>query len=89
MYKDEIISEVWRIRDAYAAENHHNLKEMLADLQKRELHPHSILVDRRPGHSPEGAAEADNLTHQAKGKAETNETRARRHRKTKAKAARR
>jgi len=89
MYKDEIITEVWRIRDEYAAENHHDLKEMVADLEKRQLHPHSILVDRRPGHSPEGAAEANNLKHQAKGKAEASETRTRRHRKTKAKAARR
>jgi hypothetical protein len=48
MYPDEIISEVWRIRDDYAAENHHDLREIVADLQRRQLHPHSILVDRRP-----------------------------------------
>jgi hypothetical protein len=58
MYQDEIISEVWRIRDAYAAENDHDLKEIVADLQRRQLHPHSTLVDRRPDLRPEDKTEA-------------------------------
>ena len=47
MYKDEIISEVWRLRDAYAEKHHHDLSEIVADLERRQKHPHSKLVDRR------------------------------------------
>ncbi len=47
MYKDEIIAEVWRNRDAYAKKHHHNLAEMVADLQARQKSPHCELVDRR------------------------------------------
>jgi len=47
MYEDEIIAEVWRIRDEYAAEHHHNLREMLADLKLRQRRSHRRLVDRR------------------------------------------
>jgi hypothetical protein len=47
MYADEIIAEVWRIRDEYAAKHHHNLKEILADLQRRQRRSHRRLVDRR------------------------------------------
>jgi hypothetical protein len=43
---DEIIAEVWRIRDEYAAEHHHNLREMLADLKRRQRRSRR-LVDRR------------------------------------------
>jgi hypothetical protein len=47
MYKDEIIAEVWRNRDAYTQAHHNNLNEIVADLRKREqMHPHR-LVDRR------------------------------------------
>ena len=58
MYQDEVISELWRIRDAYAAENHHDLKEMLADLQKRQLQSHATLVDRRSVRRPEATTDA-------------------------------
>ena len=58
MYQDEIISEVWRIRDAYVAENHHDLREIVADLQRRQLQPHGTLVDRRPKHRLEASADA-------------------------------
>ena len=47
MYKDEIIAEVWRNRDSYAEEHHHNLAEMVADLQARQKRPDCKLVDRR------------------------------------------
>ena len=47
MYKDEIIAEVWRNRDSYAAKHHHNLAEMVADLQARQRRPECRLVDRR------------------------------------------
>jgi len=46
-YQDEIIREVWQNRDAYAARHHHDLREILADLQKRQQQPFSRLVDRR------------------------------------------
>jgi len=46
-YQDEIIMEVWKNRDAYAARHHHDLREILADLQKRQQQPFSRLVDRR------------------------------------------
>ena len=58
MSQDEVISELWRIRDAYAAENHHDLKEMLADLQKRQLQSCTNLVDRRPVRRPEAKTDA-------------------------------
>lgn len=48
MYRDEIIAEVWRVREAYAAEHHHDLREIVADLQKRQQHPHSPLATRQP-----------------------------------------
>jgi hypothetical protein len=47
MYKDEIISEVWRNRDTYAEKHHHSLAEMVADLQARQQRPKCKLVDRR------------------------------------------
>jgi hypothetical protein len=46
-YEDEIIAEVWKNRDAYAARHHNNLGEIVADLQKRQQKPFSKLVDRR------------------------------------------
>ena len=47
MYKDEIIAEVWRNRDAYAEKRHHSLSDMVADLQARQKRPECKLVDRR------------------------------------------
>lgn len=47
MYKDEIIEEVWRNRDSYAEEHHHNLAEIIADLQMRQKRREFKLVDRR------------------------------------------
>jgi len=47
MHRDEIISEVWRNRDAYAEEHHHSLAEIVADLQARQKRPGCKLVDRR------------------------------------------
>jgi hypothetical protein len=46
-YKDEIIAEVWRNREAYATRCHHNLSEIVADLKKRQQSPLTSLVDRR------------------------------------------
>ena len=50
MYRDEIIVEVWRNRDAYAARHHYSLDEMVADLQERQKQPDCKLVDRRKQH---------------------------------------
>ena len=47
MYRDEILTELREIRDAYAARHHHSLREIVADLQKRQEKPLSRLVDRR------------------------------------------
>ena len=47
MCKDEIIAEVWRNRDAYAEKHHHNLDEILKDLQKRQKKSRLKFVDRR------------------------------------------
>jgi len=47
MYKDEIISEVWRNRDAYAKKHNHNLDRIVADLQKREQAHPERMVDLR------------------------------------------
>ncbi|MBI5723988.1 MAG: hypothetical protein HZA50_08530 [Planctomycetes bacterium] len=47
MYKDEIITEVWRNRDEYAQAHHYNLNEIVDDLRKRQqAHPQRV-VDRR------------------------------------------
>jgi hypothetical protein len=47
MYSDEIISEVWRNRDAYVERHNHNLKQMIADLETRSQKPHCKIIDRR------------------------------------------
>jgi len=47
MVEDEILREVWRNRDAYAEKHHHNLDEIVRDLQKREKKSPLKLVDRR------------------------------------------
>lgn len=44
MYKDNIIAEVWRNRDAYARKHNYNLDEIVADLRKREqAHPDRVV----------------------------------------------
>ena len=47
IYHDEIIEEVWNNREAYAMQHHHNLHEIVADVQKRQKTPFSKLTDRR------------------------------------------
>lgn len=49
MCKDEILAEVWCNRDAYAEKHHHNLDEIVKDLQKRQKKSPLKLVDRRKG----------------------------------------
>ena len=47
MYRDEIIEEVWKNRDAYTSKHHHDLAEMVADLKNRQKKSGRKLVDRR------------------------------------------
>jgi len=47
MYQDEIIAEVWRNREVLAKRCHHNLHEIVLDLQRRQKHPLSELVAKR------------------------------------------
>ena len=47
MYHDEIIEEVWRLRDEYVARHDHDLSCIMADLKTRQKQPHAKLVDRR------------------------------------------
>ena len=47
MYRDEIMAEVWKNREAYAKRHHHNLHEIVIDLQKRQQNPLACLVDRK------------------------------------------
>ena len=47
MYKDEIIEEVWRIRDEYVELHNHDLSKIVADLRRRQKSPHSKLIDLR------------------------------------------
>jgi hypothetical protein len=47
IYRDEIIAEVWRNRDAYAAQHHNSLNEMVADLRERQKRPGCKIADRR------------------------------------------
>ena len=56
MYKDEIIAEVWRNRDAYARAHNHNLNEIVADLRKREKEHPQRVVDRRVRRTTESNA---------------------------------
>ena len=46
MYEDEIIAEVWRNRDAYAAQHNNDIARIAADLRKRQQKYGRLLVDR-------------------------------------------
>ena len=47
MYSDEVIEEVWRNREAYAAEHDHDLDKIVCDLLRRQEADHAMVVDRR------------------------------------------
>jgi hypothetical protein len=47
MYRDEVIEEVWRIRDEYVKQHHGNLDEIVEDLRRRQAEHPSRIVDRR------------------------------------------
>jgi hypothetical protein len=47
MYHDEIIEEVWKNRETLSKRSHHNLHEIVLDMQRRQKSPLTELVDRR------------------------------------------
>ncbi len=47
MYRDEVIDEVWRIRDEYVKQHHYSLDEIVEDLRRRQAEHPSRIVDRR------------------------------------------
>jgi hypothetical protein len=47
MYHDAIIEEVWKNRETLAKRCHHDLHEIVLDLQRRQRTPLTELVDRR------------------------------------------
>jgi hypothetical protein len=47
MYRDEIINEVSENREAYAKRHHHNLHEIVLDLQKRQQNRLTCLVNKK------------------------------------------
>ena len=47
MYRDEVIEELWRIRDEYAKQHHYNLDEIVEDLQRRQAEHPERIIDRR------------------------------------------
>jgi len=51
-----LLAEVWRIRDEYAAEHHHNLKEILADLKRRQRRSRRLVDRRRKYHQVKAKA---------------------------------
>ena len=56
MYHDEVIEEVWRIRDEYVKQHHFSLDEIVEDLRRREAQHSSRIVDRRHPPSVENAS---------------------------------
>lgn len=48
MYRDEIIEEVWKNREAYAASHNHDLVKIVDDLIARQKQSGRMVVDRRP-----------------------------------------
>jgi hypothetical protein len=47
MYSDDVIEEVWRIRDEYVKQHHYSLDEIVEDLRRRQAEHPSRIVDRR------------------------------------------
>ena len=47
MYHDMIIEELWKNRETLAKRYHHNLHDIVLDMQRRQRTPLTELVDRR------------------------------------------
>jgi len=48
MCRDEIIEEVWKSRETYAASHGHNLAKIVGDLMARQKKSRRVVMDRRP-----------------------------------------
>lgn len=59
MYRDEIIEEVWKNREAYAASHNHDLTKIVDDLMARQKKSGRKLVDRRS--IPDRVADTDDI----------------------------
>ena len=59
MYRDEIIEEVWKNREAYAASHNHDLAKIVDDLMERQKKSGRVVVDRRP--IPDNDINADEI----------------------------
>ena len=59
MYRDEIIEEVWKNREAYAASHNHDLAKIVDDLMERQKKSGRMVVDRR--HVPDNGANTDEV----------------------------
>jgi hypothetical protein len=47
MYRDEVIEEVWRIRDEYVRQHHGDMDEIIQDLIRRQAeHPERLVIRR-------------------------------------------
>jgi hypothetical protein len=47
MYSNEIISEVWRNRDAYVEEQQYDRTRIITDLKRRQEKQRHCMIDRR------------------------------------------
>jgi hypothetical protein len=47
IYNDEIISEVWRNRDAYVKKHKHDLRRIIMDLKNRQKKSQCKIINRR------------------------------------------
>lgn len=59
MYRDEIIEEVWKNREAYAASHNHDLAKIVDDLMARQKKSARKIVDRRS--MPDKVADTDDI----------------------------
>ena len=59
MYRDEIIEEVWKNREAYAASHNHDLVKIVDDLIARQKQSLKKIVGRRS--IPDKAADTDDI----------------------------
>lgn len=52
MYQDEIIRDVWKVRETYVEQTGKDLTSMITDLKSRQEKRKVKLVDRRQKRSP-------------------------------------
>ncbi len=47
MYKDEIITELWKNRESYVNHYHHDLNKIIDNLKARQKQSDRLIIDRR------------------------------------------